>query len=97
MLEERINDRALIRLIRKWLRAGILEEDGAIIHPATGSPQGGIISPMLANVYLHYALDLWVEKRFAKGNRGEMLYVRYADDGVPRMQTQKGVATLYNR
>ena len=61
MLEKRINDRAMIRLIRKWLRAGILEEDGAIIHPATGSPQGGIISPMLANVYLHYALDLWVQ------------------------------------
>ena len=86
MLEKRINDRAMIRLIRKWLRAGILEEDGAIIHPATGSPQGGIISPMLANVYLHYALDLWVQKRFARGNRGEMLYVRYADDFICAFQ-----------
>jgi group II intron reverse transcriptase/maturase len=53
MLEERIDDGALLGLIRKWLRAGILEEDGKVIHPETGTPQGGIVSPMLANVYLH--------------------------------------------
>ena len=95
MLEKRINDRAMIRLIRKWLRAGILEEDGAIIHPATGSPQGGIISPMLANVYLHYALDLWVQKRFARGNRGEMLYVRYADDFICAFQYGSDARRFY--
>jgi len=57
MLQERIDDRALLRLIKKWLKAGILDTDGKVIHPATGTPQGGIVSPVLANVYLHYVLD----------------------------------------
>ena len=59
MLEERIADRSLIRLIVKWLKAGVLEEDGQTVHPATGTPQGGVISPVLANIYLHYVQDLW--------------------------------------
>ena len=59
MLKERTTDRSLLRLINKWLKAGILEEDGKVIHPKTGTPQGGIISPILANIYLHYVLDLW--------------------------------------
>ena len=62
MLSLRIDDRAFLDLIRKWLKAGILETDGKVIHPETGTPQGGIVSPVLANVYLHYALDLWFEK-----------------------------------
>ena len=82
MLEERVEDRALIRLIRKWLRAGILEEDGSVVHPATGSPQGGIVSPVLSNIYLHYVLDLWFEKKVARGCRGHCKLVRYADDFV---------------
>jgi group II intron reverse transcriptase/maturase len=82
MLEQRVDDRAFIRLIRKWLKAGVLEEAGEVIHPATGTPQGGIISPVLANIYLHYVLDLWVEKSVRKGNRGAMVYMRYADDFV---------------
>jgi len=53
MLEGRLADGALLRLIRKWLKAGILEEDGQVIHPELGTPQGGVISPVLANVYLH--------------------------------------------
>jgi RNA-directed DNA polymerase len=53
MLEQRIDDRAFLNLIRKWLKAGILDTDGKVIHPETGTPQGGIISPILANVYLH--------------------------------------------
>ena len=52
----RIDDRAFLGLIRKWLKAGILETDGRVIHPDTGTPQGGVVSPVLANVYLHYAL-----------------------------------------
>ena len=58
MLAERIADRQLLRLIRKWLRAGIREPNGHLLTPVSGSPQGGIVSPVLANVYLHYALDL---------------------------------------
>ncbi len=82
MLKERIDDRAFLGLIRKWLRAGILETDGAVIHPETGSPQGGIVSPVLANVYLHYALDLWFERVVKPHCRGEALMCRYADDWV---------------
>jgi RNA-directed DNA polymerase len=82
MLEQRINDGALIRLVRKWLRAGILEEDGRIEHPESGTPQGGIVSPVLANVYLHYALDLWFERKVRKANRGQSRLFRFADDFV---------------
>ena len=76
MLEERINDRAFLRLIQKWLKAGILDTSGEVIHPATGTPQGGIVSPILANVYLHYALDLWFEKRVKRACNGEALIIR---------------------
>jgi group II intron reverse transcriptase/maturase len=82
MLEQRINDGAIIRLVRKWLRAGILEEGGRIEHPESGTPQGGIVSPVLANVYLHYALDLWFERKVRKGNRGQSRLFRFADDFV---------------
>jgi group II intron reverse transcriptase/maturase len=82
MLEERIADSHFIRLIRKWLRAGILEEDGSVLNPITGTPQGGIVSPVLANIYLHYALDLWVEKIVKKRCSGQVVYQRYADDFV---------------
>ena len=82
MLGQRINDGALLNLVGKWLRAGIMEEDGSIIHPQTGTPQGGVISPVLANVYLHYVLDLWFEKVFKPQQRGCCQIVRYADDFV---------------
>jgi RNA-directed DNA polymerase len=80
MLEERIDDRPFLRLIKKWLKAGILEPDGEVIHPVTGTPQGGIVSPILANVYLHYVLDLWFHKVVKKYCRGEACLIRYADD-----------------
>jgi retron-type reverse transcriptase len=82
MLGLRIDDRSFLGLIRKWLKAGILETDGRVIHPNTGSPQGGVVSPVLANVYLHYALDLWFEKIVKPHCRGEALISRYADDFV---------------
>ena len=82
MLRQRISDGALLNLIRKWLRAGILEEDGRVIHPQTGTPQGGVISPVLANIYLHYALDLWFERVVKPRIRGRCLMIRYADDFV---------------
>jgi group II intron reverse transcriptase/maturase len=82
MLEQRIQDQALLNLIRKWLRAGILEEDGRVIHPQTGTPQGGVVSPVLANIYLHYALDLWFERVVRPQQQGRCRMIRYADDFV---------------
>lgn len=72
----------MLRLIRKWLQAGILEPDGQVIHPEAGSPQGGCISPVLAHGYLPYALDLWFGKVVKASCRGEALLCRYADDWV---------------
>jgi RNA-directed DNA polymerase len=82
MLEQRIDDKALISLIKKWLKAGILDTDGKTLHPITGSPQGGIISPMLANIYLHYVLILWFEKAVKKHCKGKAHLCVYADDFV---------------
>lgn len=82
MLAQRIQDGALLSLVRKWMRAGILEEDGKVKHPEAGTPQGGIVSPVLANVYLHYVLDLWFERRVRKANRGQSRLFRFADDFV---------------
>jgi len=82
MLEQRINDRAFLGLIWKWLKAGILEEDGRVIYPVTGTPQGGVISAVLANIYLHYALDLWFEKVVKPRCNGDVMLMRFADDFV---------------
>ena len=82
MLAHRINDRTFIGLIRKWLKAGILEEDGQVVYPVTGTPQGGVVSAVLANIYLHYALDLWFEKAVRPRCRGDVFLMRFADDFV---------------
>jgi group II intron reverse transcriptase/maturase len=82
MLEQRVDDRPFVRLIRKWLKAGVLETDGAVTHPTTGTPQGGVVSPVLANIYRHYVLDWWFHRRVAKRCRGEACLIRYADDFV---------------
>lgn len=82
MLRHRITDGALIRLIRKWMKAGVLSEEGNVEYPEAGSPQGGIISPILANIYLHYVLDLWFEWEFGKKGKGQVELIRYADDFV---------------
>jgi len=76
MLEQRIADGAFLNLIRKWLRAGILEEDGQVVHPQTGTPQGGVVSPLLANIYLHYVLDLWLERVGRPQQRGRCRMIR---------------------
>ena len=86
MLEERIDDGPFLRLIRKWLKAGVLETDGQVVHPATGTPQGGVVSPVLANVYLHYVLDLWFHRKAMRACRGEACLIRYADDAVCAFQ-----------
>jgi RNA-directed DNA polymerase len=82
MLEERIDDKPFIHLITKWLKSGILSIDGKILHPVTGTPQGGIVSPILANIYLHYVLDLWFEKKVKPNCKGEVYLCRYADDFI---------------
>ena len=80
-VEHRIQDSNLLRVIQRFLKAGVLE-DGMFHASEEGTPQGGLVSPVLANIYLHYVLDLWFEKRFAKGCRGKASLVRYADDFV---------------
>ncbi len=82
MLRERIDDTAFMNLLLKWLKAGILDTDGKILHPESGTPQGGIVSPVLANVYLHFGLDLWFQKRVKPHCNGEAFIVRYADDFI---------------
>lgn len=80
-LEHRIGDRRIVRLIAKWLRAGI-SEDGVVSVSDTGTGQGSVISPLLANIYLHYVLDLWTERWRRREATGDMVIVRYADDVV---------------
>src|SRR5205807_686014 len=84
-LEHRIGDRRIIRLIQKWLKAGILE-DGVVSVSDRGTGQGSVISPLLANIYLHYALDLWAERWRRREATGDMIIVRYADDFIVGFQ-----------
>jgi group II intron reverse transcriptase/maturase len=84
-LEHRIGDRRILRLIRKWLRAGV-SEDGRWSETTVGTPQGSVASPLLANVYLHYVLDLWVGQWRKKSAWGDCIIVRYADDFVMGFQ-----------
>ena len=80
-LRHRVRDGVLLCLIGKWLNAGVME-DGSISYPEIGSPQGGVISPMLANVYLHYVLDMWFEREVQPRLAGRAFLIRYADDFV---------------
>jgi len=84
-LEHRIGDRRIIRLIQKWLKVGILE-DGIVTVSDRGTGQGAVISPLLANVYLHYVLDLWAERWRRREATGDMIIVRYADDFIVGFQ-----------
>lgn len=81
ILSHRMRDGVVKRLIGKWLNAGVWEE-GGITHPETGSPQGGVISPMLANVYLHEVLDVWFEKEVKPRLQGRAFLIRFADDFI---------------
>ena len=80
-VEHRVGDRRVVRLIQKWLKAGVMEQ-GQWSETKEGSPQGAVISPVLANLYLHYVLDLWVEAWRKKQARGDVIIVRFADDAV---------------
>jgi len=84
-LEDRIGDKRIIRFVQKWLRAGVLE-DGVVTIEEKGTGQGSVISPLLANVYLHYVFDLWAERWRRREATGDMIMVRYADDLVVGFQ-----------
>jgi hypothetical protein len=80
-IEHRIGDRRIVRLIQKWLTAGVLE-DGKPVETTEGTPQGASVSPLLANIFLHYVYDLWVQRWRQRQATGDMVIVRYADDTI---------------
>src|SRR5271166_4594506 len=86
-VEHRVADRRILRLIQKWLKAGI-SEDGQWSESKVGTPQGAVVSPLLANVYLHYVFDLWIEAWRQKVATGDVIVVRYADDLVAGFQNR---------
>jgi group II intron reverse transcriptase/maturase len=100
MLCKRVRDGVLRRLIGKWLQAGVMEEE-RVFYPGRGTPQGGVISPLLSNVYLHEVLDRWFEQEVRPRMRGECFLVRFADDAVlgfeSEVDAQRFLAALRNR
>jgi len=87
-VEHRVADRRMLRLIQKWLKAGVSEE-GEWTETKVGTPQGAVVSPLLANIYLHYVFDLWVNQWRRKWAHGDMIVVRYADDAVLGFEHRK--------
>ncbi|SCY90147.1 group II intron reverse transcriptase/maturase [Desulfoluna spongiiphila] len=96
MVAHRVDDKRFIRLINKWLKAGILEEDQSIQYPEEGTPQGGSISPVLANIYLHYVVDDWFQRVVKPRCQGDAVLCRYADDFVCGFQYQRDAVRFYN-
>ena len=94
-LKHRIGDTRILRLVQKWLRAGILE-DGVVTIEEKGTGQGSVISPLLANVYLHYVFDLWAERWRRREATGDMIMVRYADDIVVGFQHEKDARRFWD-
>lgn len=95
MLEQRIDDKRLLNLINQWLKARIKDEDGRYHKPKCGTPQGGVISPVLANIYLHYVLDIWFEKKIKPKLDGRGMLIRYADDFVVAFQYRREAREFY--
>ena len=89
-LEHRIADRRVLRLIRKWLTAGVVD-NGKKLDVKVGTPQGAVISPLLANIYLHYVFDLWMQRWRRRDANGEVIIVRYADDSVAGFESKADV------
>ena len=89
-VEHRIDDKRIIRLIRKWLKAGVLE-DGVVTVGEMGTGQGSVISPLLANIYMHYVFDLWANRWRQHEAQGDMVIVRYADDCAPRRREEEAL------
>ena len=80
-VQHRVTDKRILRLIKQWIKVGVIDEHGHRVQARRGTPQGAVISPLLANIYLHYCFDLWVN-RWRKDAQGEVIAVRYADDAV---------------
>lgn len=97
MLDVRVGDGTIRRLIKKWLKAGVIAEDGQIFKPIEGTPQGGVISPILGNVYLHYVLDLWFEQEIKKNCDGEAYLMRFADDFVALFRYARDAEMFYRK
>ena len=94
MLEKRIDDRAFLNLIRKWLKAGVLD-NGIVTKPISGTPQGGVISPILANIYLHHVLDDWFKETVQTHCQGDSYLCRYADDFVCAFKNRTDATRYY--
>lgn len=95
MLAERIDDKAFLNLINQWLKAKIVHPEGNKTKPKSGTPQGGVISPILANIYLHYALDIWFEERVKPQLKGKAMLIRYADDFVVAFSQEEDAVRFY--
>src|ERR1700678_3337817 len=94
-VEHRVGDRRITRLIQKWLKAGVLE-DGIVTVSDKGTGQGSVISPLLANLYLHYVLDLWAERWRRREAAGNMIIVRYADDFIVGFEYESDARRFWN-
>lgn len=94
MLRQRVNDGVILRLIGKWLRAGVME-GGMVKYPEAGTPQGGVVSPLLANIYLHEVLDRWFATEVKPRMQGEAFMVRYADDATLVFQNESDARRVY--
>ena len=95
MLRVRIDDNRLLNLINQWLKARIIEPNGKKHKPQSGTPQGGVISPVLANIYLHYVLDVWFEFKIKPKLKGRAMLIRYADDFVVAFQYRQEARSFY--
>ena len=95
MIEKRISDASILRLIRKWINIGVID-DGRLLLSETGTGQGQIISPLLANVYLHFVLDQWIEREVKPRLRGKVFLIRYADDAVLCFQYREDAEKVMN-
>lgn len=95
MLQQRIDDKRLLSLIQQWMKAEVVEPSGRVVKPTEGTPQGGVISPVLANIYLHYVLDLWFEKVVKPRCNGRAMLIRYCDDFVVAFQYRHEAEGFY--
>jgi group II intron reverse transcriptase/maturase len=94
-LDERVRDGVIRKLIDKWMKAGVFEE-GFVYHPESGTPQGGVISPLLSNIFLHYVLDEWFENEVKPRLKGTAFLVRFADDAVLGFESEEDAKKVLN-